>query len=347
MSEAAPQVHIWRADPGAAVRSAAAIIATLTGVGLLAFFGISTSGEGAPASPLAHRLAVPGLMMLAGIALVGLSLLMNPREVRASPDGLELRMWSGALAHVPRDRILGVRLYHRRQALEVVQQRRASLYLTASNEFSPWSAEMGRALVALFGQTHEDRDYERSATRPDIIAHALRPTEFHIKAPSPWQRAHAVLALLLSAAAAVGWRPITRWLIEVELQGEGQLLWGALLALGLSCFVLLGVVEAWRLFFSNRTTGLAVSDTGITVRRQRGDRTLAADTIAGVEVRRSRGSRGPEVHIHLTRGGGITLHERAWAAEPGVLAGVLMHRFGQWDAEAALPRHGRRALSLR
>lgn len=343
MSEAAPQVHIWRANRGAAVRSAAAIIATLTGVGLLAFFGISTSDDGRPPAPLVHRLAVPVLMMVAGLLLVGLTFLISPREVRASSDGLVLRMWFGSQKRVPREHILGVRLYRRRRALEVVQRERASLYLSASNSFSPWTPGMGVALLALFGQTQEDRDYELSATRPDIAVRAARLAEFHARPPSAWRRAHAMVALVLAAAAGVGWGSISRWLINVEVQGEAELLLGALLVFGLGCFMLLGLVDAWRLFVSNRTVGLVAEEWGLVLRRRRGERRIPADGVAGVEVRRARAGRGPDIHVHLTTGGGLHLHEVAWSVQPGELAGVLLHRFGEWDPLSDTERRGWRA----
>jgi hypothetical protein len=312
------------------------IVATLTAVGWLAFVGISVPDGTTPPGPLLYRLAVPALMMSAGLFLVGLIALISPCEVRASPEGITLRTRLGVQTRIPRERILGVRLYRRREALEVLQQGRASLYLSASNTFAPWDPQMGHDLLALFGQTQEDREYERIAKSPEIAARAAEPAEFQTGPPSLWRRFHALSAVALTIAAALAWGPVTHWMINA--QAGAPLLACTLLIFVLACFVALGFVEVWWLFVSNRIIGLTVDESGITLRKRRGERRIEADAILGVEVRRARAGGGPDIHIHIDRARDLHLQEVAWDVKPGELAGVLMHRFGEWDPQAACRR---------
>jgi hypothetical protein len=297
---------------------------------------------GIPASVRAHEgtvwdwLAV-GLIATPIALIFALSIAMSPRRLTASKDGLVLRRWLFGTTRLKSADIAGVRASYgsdrrgfRSVMIEVRGRGHAARIMDVGSTLGVRPAELLRVLQGLYGRSPLEEALRTATASEEAARLSQIDTRWRARYPRHLNVFDAV-ALLLVIAGAVFWRPL--WTFMVEANGPASVL-TLFVVCGVGCYSIFSV--GLDIVTGGAPRELVITGAGLTVRRRWRDSHLSAEAIRGarqvVFFSNSRqGALSRALVVLRPRGFGWSFREEAFDIEPkGLLAGVLLHRFGEW-----------------
>jgi hypothetical protein len=187
-----------------------------------------------------------------------------------------------------------------------------------------------RALQDLYGPSPVDADPRTAAMSPEAARLAQSRVKWSAKPYPRTIRVLDVLCPVLAVTAAALWP--RAWYVMVHAEP-----WTSILLLMAVCGIGAYMVPwAFGLMLGGAPRELVIDNEGVTIRRRWRDSRIAADRILGVQQRTyvdpRRGRAVSYARVVVARDGRAwTLKERAFRSEQeGLIAGVLLHRFGEF-----------------
>jgi hypothetical protein len=308
----------------------------LLAVGAVVTLLVGVVGVGDHAATAGDRIFV-GLIPAACLGPVFLYAFgMSPRRLKASGDRLVLERWLFGRRKLAKDQILGVRARSATQNSRVrsilvdVRGRRSPVAIAdIPSGLQADGGEVLSVLTSLFGVSPVESAPRTTAASQEAVELSQKETSWKPRACPRELLALDIICPLAAIVGAVYWRSIWAYMVGAEGTGAAIVLCAALVV---GTFTLLAIFD---LITGGSTRELIVGSDGLTLRRRWRDLHIRAEDILGVRHTFFADSGpGPAVsNVLVVRRGrwNLLLRENRFAMwTPGLLAGVMLHRFGEY-----------------
>lgn len=322
--------YVWQ---GRLWPNLAAILVVLVVV-FAVFIGGAISERGEHARSLGQTLLLGSVAFVPLVLIFGFALAGTPRRLAACKEGLVLERWGFGTRRLSRAEIAGVRPSVGRRGsctsirVERIGSSRSLLILDCESSLGVRPEDLLRSLDELYGPTRSEIRLREAAQSIEAARLSQESTRWRAR-PYPKGLVVDVVSLAASALAVMFWKPLWAYMANADRIPSLTVFLGLCVVLLFAMLAALGVIRG------GRASELVIDSSGVTVVRRWRSIKIRAEEILGARQDVFFTSRKPGVlsRAVLARPGrrrSIWLREEFFdVPAQGLLAGILLHRFGE------------------